>query len=184
LADEATSALDPETTQEVLALLRRVNAELGTTIIVITHEMEVIRTTAQRVAVLDAGRIVEEGDVYDIFARPQHPLTRRYVGTVVHQTPDVETLARLRARHTGRLVQVALCEDDLSQQDLFSRLVGAGVGVELVHGGIEDIQGRTFGQLILALSGPGATIDDALADLRGRVDLVPLPEAELQAVLV
>lgn len=70
LADESTSALDPSTTGEVLRLLRRANEELGITIVAITHEMEVIRSIADRVAVMDKGKIIEEGRVYDIFSNP------------------------------------------------------------------------------------------------------------------
>ncbi|HEU4807233.1 MAG TPA: methionine ABC transporter ATP-binding protein, partial [Homoserinimonas sp.] len=76
LADEATSALDPETTREVLDLLKRVNEEFGITIVVITHEMEVIRSIAHKVAVMDSGRIIERGDVFDIFANPQADATK------------------------------------------------------------------------------------------------------------
>ena len=71
LADESTSALDPQTTQDVLRLLRKVNTELGITIVVITHELEVVRAIADRVAVLENGRVAEHGPVFDIFTRPQ-----------------------------------------------------------------------------------------------------------------
>ncbi|HHW15709.1 MAG TPA: ATP-binding cassette domain-containing protein, partial [Firmicutes bacterium] len=79
LSDEATSALDPETTKSILALLRRINRELGLTIVLITHEMTVVREVCDRVAVLEDGRIVEEGAVAEVFARPQAALTRRFV---------------------------------------------------------------------------------------------------------
>jgi D-methionine transport system ATP-binding protein len=165
LADEATSALDPETTGEVLALLRRVNTEFSTTIIVITHEMEVIRTTATRVAVLDEGKIVEQGDVYDVFSCPRDPTTQKFVATVIQQVPDPASLARLRARHPGRLAQFTVREAGPSQAHVFAELARRGVGVELVHGGIEDIGGRTFGHLVLALTGPDSAVAQAAADL-------------------
>ena len=76
LSDEATSALDPETTRSILALLRQINRDLGLTIVLITHQMQVIRRIADRVAVLDAGRIVEQGRVADVFAQPRHAVTR------------------------------------------------------------------------------------------------------------
>ena len=79
LADEATSALDPETTQEVLALLKRVNREFGVTIIVITHEMDVIQSIATKVAVMDGGRVIEHGDVFEVFSNPQNPSSQRFV---------------------------------------------------------------------------------------------------------
>uniref|UniRef100_UPI00366E13A2 ATP-binding cassette domain-containing protein n=1 Tax=Pontibacter rugosus TaxID=1745966 RepID=UPI00366E13A2 len=98
LADEATSALDPETTSEVLALLRRVNRELGVTIIVITHEMDAVRQIADRVAVMEQGRVVEVGDVYDVFATPKTGAAQRFVRTALHDRPSAETLRRLRDR--------------------------------------------------------------------------------------
>jgi D-methionine transport system ATP-binding protein len=82
LCDEATSALDPETTRSVLALLRELNRELGLTIVLITHEMEVVRTVCDRVAVIDGGRIVETGAVADIFAGASHPATQRLLAAL------------------------------------------------------------------------------------------------------
>ncbi len=78
---------NPDTTAEILSLLRRVNRELGTTIVVITHEMDVIREICDRVAVLDHGRLIEQGDVYDVFARPQSEITRRLVRSAVGDVP-------------------------------------------------------------------------------------------------
>ena len=77
LCDEATSALDPETTASILALLSEINRKLDLTIILITHEMSVIRAIADRVIVLDYGRVVEEGDAAAVFANPRAALTRR-----------------------------------------------------------------------------------------------------------
>ena len=82
LADEATSALDPETTRQVLALLRDLNRDLGLTIVLITHEMDVVRASCDRVAVLEQGRVVEAGPVTDIFAAPSHPATRRMLAAL------------------------------------------------------------------------------------------------------
>jgi D-methionine transport system ATP-binding protein len=82
LCDEATSALDPETTRQVLGLLRDLNRDLGLTIVLITHEMEVVRTACDRVAVLERGQVVETGTVSDIFAAPNHPATRRMLAAL------------------------------------------------------------------------------------------------------
>ncbi len=82
LCDEATSALDPETTRQVLALLRDLNRDLGLTIVLITHEMDVVRASCDRVAVLEQGRVVEAGPVTDIFAAPSHPATRRMLAAL------------------------------------------------------------------------------------------------------
>lgn len=174
LADEATSALDPETTREVLELLKRVNRELGVTIVVITHEMEVIRSIAHRVAVMDSGRIVEQGDVFDVFFNPQSQAAARFVSTVVRAVPEPAEFATLRERHPGRIVTLTFADGDVSQSRVFLELGRAGVGFELVYGGINDIQGRTFGHLTLALTGADAAIDDALTRV---ADLVAVTEA-------
>ena len=169
LADEATSALDPETTSEVLALLRRVNEELGVTIVVITHEMEVIKSIAHRVAVMDSGRVIEQGEVFDVFSRPTSDAARRFVSTVVAGVPEAEEVQRLRRRHPGRLVTLSFADGGATQAEVFQALAAAGIAFEVVHGGITDIQGRTFGNLTLALGGDPARIDEVLAADRAGV---------------
>ncbi|NQX29954.1 methionine ABC transporter ATP-binding protein [Microbacteriaceae bacterium VKM Ac-2854] len=175
LADEATSALDPETTQEVLALLRRVNREFGVTIVVITHEMEVIQSIATKVAVMENGRIVERGEVFDVFSNPQQPVTRRFVGTVIDAQPSSEEAAVLRARHPGRLVTLSFSDATPSQGAIFADIAAAGVGFELVYGGVNDIGGRVFGHLTLALTGSDDAIDPLLARLGARLTITEVP---------
>ncbi|MFC4242583.1 methionine ABC transporter ATP-binding protein [Gryllotalpicola reticulitermitis] len=165
LADEATSALDPETTADVLALLKRVNRELGITIVVITHEMDVIRTIADRVAVMDNGRIVELGSVYDVFSAPSTPTVARFVATVLHDRPSPETLSRLRAAHPGRLVTVKVL-DQKGFTGLLSRVFAEHhVENQIVYGGISELQERSIGALTYELTGPQASVDGALAAL-------------------
>ncbi|RXZ70948.1 methionine ABC transporter ATP-binding protein [Agromyces albus] len=171
LADEATSALDPETTQEVLALLKRVNREFGITMIVITHEMDVIQSIATKVAVMDGGRVVENGDVFEVFSNPQNPSSQRFVSTVVKGIPSPAELAVLRERHEGRIVTISFRDGDASQAAVFVELAAAGLEFELVFGGINDIQGRAFGHLTLAIRGSDAAIDAALAQIAARVDV-------------
>ncbi len=172
LADEATSALDPETTQEVLALLKRVNREFGVTIIVITHEMDVIQSIATKVAVMDGGRVIEQGDVFDVFSDPRNPSSQRFVATVVKGIPSPAELAVLRERHEGRIVTISFRDGDASQSAVFVALAAAGVEFELVYGGINDIQGRAFGHLTLAIRGSDAAIDTVLAEISSRVDVI------------
>ncbi|MFI6642830.1 methionine ABC transporter ATP-binding protein [Streptomyces sp. NPDC050504] len=99
LCDEATSALDPGTTQEVLALLKRVNSELGVTIVVITHETEVVTAICDRVAVMEDGAVVEEGEVHEVFTRPSHPTTREFVRAALHASPVRGLLPGLLREH-------------------------------------------------------------------------------------
>jgi D-methionine transport system ATP-binding protein len=171
LADEATSALDPETTRDVLRLLKKVNVELGITTVVITHELEVVRTIADRVVVMEEGRVVEDGTAFDVFARPRHPTTKRFVGTLIDGVPTGATLEALRANHSGRIVTLSFHDDSLPQSAAFAELIAGGIEFELVHGGMEDIQGRSFGNLTLALRGTESAVDTALARLRERLDV-------------
>ncbi|SDU77756.1 methionine ABC transporter ATP-binding protein [Jiangella alkaliphila] len=181
LADEATSALDPDTTQDVLALLRRVNRELGVTVVVITHEMDVIRSLAHRVAVMEAGKVVEHGPVYDVFAAPRERATRRFVATTLKDRPTPEALARLRHRHPGRIITVGIREGDGGSVDVTAALRAHGVDGTIVFGGITEIDERPFGSLTLELTGPDAAIDALVADLRGRTDVDDLGNAGVAA---
>ncbi len=162
LADEATSALDPETTAEVLDLLGRVNRELGVTIVVITHEMEVITRIADRVAVMEAGRVVETGATYDVFTRPRTTTAKRFVQTVVRALPEGDDLARLRSRHDGRFFTISFTDEGASEARVFSALARAGVDFQLVHGGVDDIQGRVYGLLTIAVRGEADAVARAL----------------------
>ncbi|KAF2413051.1 methionine ABC transporter ATP-binding protein [Microbacterium sp. B35-04] len=162
LADEATSALDPDTTQEVLALLARINAELGVTILVITHEMDVIRTLADRVVVMENGRVIESGAVFDVLSAPRHAATRRFVASIIEDVPAGDQLRTLQDRHPGRIVTFTVREGDVTQADVFAALSSHGVRFELIHGGINDIAGRVFGHLTLALTGEPDAVQQAI----------------------
>ncbi|UGT40940.1 methionine ABC transporter ATP-binding protein [Nocardia yamanashiensis] len=176
LADEATSALDPETTGEVLRLLKKVNRELGVTIVVITHEMDVIRSVADRVAVLAEGRIVELAQTFDVFAAPQAAPTRSFVETVLHNRPTAEELRKLGERHAGRLVTVDV-GDERGVGAVLATAARAGVGFEIVFGGVSSLQDKTFGSFTVALDGPEEAVEQVAAELAayggGRADSAP-----------
>ena len=169
LADEATSALDPETTHEVLGVLRRVNEELGITIVVITHEMDVIRAIADKVAVMENGRVVEYGGVYNVFANPQTPVAQRFAATSLRNTPDDVERAELLTK-PGRLFTV-----DLSEDSGFFGAAGAarkrGVVIEPVHAGITTLQERSFGKMTVRLNGDDAAINEFLATLQRSTEI-------------
>lgn len=168
LADEATSALDPETTADVLALLRRINRDLGVTVVVITHEMDAIRAIADRVVVMDGGRVVEQGDVYDVFSKPSTPAAARFVRSVLQDRPSPETLERLRESHPGRIATIQVAEIKNFIGVVATAFADAGVDAELVFGGISELQQRAIGALTYELSGSDAAIDRALDDLTAR----------------
>ena len=166
LADESTSALDPETTADVLRLLKRVNDELGVTIVVITHEMEVVRSLADRVAVLDSGRVIETGSVFEVFSAPQTGTAQRFVGTVLKNRPDETEVERLRGKHAGRIVSARIHDDGRLGAVLSDAVGRHNVRFEIVYGGISALQGRSFGSLTLELIGDDAGVDALIADLR------------------
>lgn len=177
LADEATSALDPETTQDVLNLLRKVNRELGVTVIVITHEMEVVKYICDRLAVMEGGRVVEVGAVYDVFARPEHPATRKFVGTALRDRPSPAALERLRRRHPGRIVTVGVREDGESSTDLTRALRDHPVDGTIIYGGITEIAERPYGSLTFALDGTDDAIETFIADLQRTTTVLDLGTA-------
>lgn len=158
LADEATSALDPTTTQEVLDLLRRVNKELGITIVVITHEMEVVRSIADKVAVMENGHVVEKGSVYQVFSNPQTAVAAKFVATSLRNEPDVVETDDLLA-HEGRLFTINLTEES-GFFGAAAKLKDAGVSIAVVHGGITTLQQHSFGKLTVRLSGDDAAIEE------------------------
>lgn len=158
LADEATSALDPTTTQEVLDLLRRVNKELGITIVVITHEMEVVRSIADKVAVMENGRVVEQGSVYQVFSNPQTAVAAKFVATSLRNEPDVLETDDLLV-HEGRLFTINLTEES-GFFGAAAKLKDAGVSIAVVHGGITTLQQHSFGKLTVRLSGDDAAIEE------------------------
>lgn len=169
LADEATSALDPETTQEVLGVLRRVNEELGITIVVITHEMDVIRAIADKVAVMEDGKVVEYGSVYDVFANPRTAVAQRFAATSLRNRPDEVETQELLAK-PGRLFTVDLTEDS----GFFGAAEQArerGVAVEPVHAGITTLQERSFGKMTVRLNGDNTAIDEFLATLQRNTEI-------------
>ncbi|GAA3046277.1 methionine ABC transporter ATP-binding protein [Pseudonocardia yunnanensis] len=165
LADEATSALDPETTLDVLALLKRINRELGTTIVVITHEMEVVSSICDKVAVMEQGQVIEHGPVYDVFADPRQEATRRFVHSVLHDRPSEETLARLREHFEGRMVTVWVRDDPGARAALSSALAASDVHSTIVYGGIRELAEKPFGSITFELTGDNDAIDALVADL-------------------
>jgi len=166
LADESTSALDPETTADVLALLKRVNAELGVTIVVITHEMEVVRSIADRVAVLDSGQVIESGSVFELFSDPKTVTAQRFVGTVLRNHPEAGDIERLRGKHAGRIVSARIHDDGRLGAVLSDAVGRHDVRFEIVYGGISALQGRSFGSLTLELIGADSGVDALIAELR------------------
>lgn len=161
LSDEATSALDPETTTQILDLLVDINKKLGITIILITHEMQVIRKICHRVAVMEAGKIVELGNVYDVFTDPQHGVTKRFIGEVVEEGQGDDTLEEvledvarkgkvLRLRFSGTAPNEALISDIAKNFD---------VELNILQGKITKTVYGTVGTMAIQLIGERTEVE-------------------------
>lgn len=174
LCDEPTSALDPLTTTQILDLLRRINSELGVTILLITHQMDVVARLADEVAVLEAGKLVEFGRVADVFADPQAPLTQRFVETVVPREIPDSVHAAVRDGVYDRVVQ--LTHTGNAAAGVFTHLVSDfGVDAQLLASSGTELADTTVGTTVLGLRGGNTA--DALAWLGG-LDGVQAKEVE------
>lgn len=163
LCDEATSALDPQTTQSVLRLLAEINKELGLTIVLITHEMDVVRRVCDRVAVMDAGRVVEMGAVSDVFLHPKHPTTRDFV--FESESIDSEEMQEDLQKANGRILRLTFKGEATYQPLLGSVARASGVDFSILSGRIDHIKDTPYGQLTLSLI--GGDLELAMSALEG-----------------
>jgi len=172
LADEATSALDPETTADVLSLLKRANKELGITIVIITHEMGVVQNLCDRVAVMEQGKIVELGGTYDIFAHPQYPATKRFIQTALRSHPSRDTIDRLHAVHPGRLVLMTVTAHSLDSEAFNLAKIADTYGVvsSIIYGSITEVADRPLGNVVVEMTSSWPDPDRAIDSLLARLD--------------
>ncbi|MBM6596602.1 methionine ABC transporter ATP-binding protein [Microvirga pudoricolor] len=155
LSDEATSALDPETTRSILDLLTRINRELGLTILLITHEMAVIRSIAKEVAVIEAGRIVEQGDVFDVFTRPQHDITRSFLADEAGRALPLYVANRLLDSPVsgGQAVVRIGFRGPHATDPVLARLArDLNVEANILAGSVDEIAGRPCGTLVVGIA--------------------------------
>nr|WP_282450597.1 methionine ABC transporter ATP-binding protein [Marinobacter xestospongiae] len=162
LCDEATSALDPQTTQSVLRLLADINRELGLTIVLITHEMDVVRRVCDRVAVMDAGEVVELGAVSDVFLHPEHPTTRDFV--FESENIDRDELQEDLSHAEGRILRLTFRGESTYKPLLGKVARESGVDFSILSGRIDHIKDTPYGQLTLSLV--GGDLDIAMAALK------------------
>ncbi len=159
LCDEATSALDPNTTLSILRLLKKINRELQITIVLITHEMHVVKEICDRMAIMQDGKVIEEGSVYTIFSEPQEELTKEFISSVV----SFDIPPAILEKCTGRLVKV-MFKGEVAGQGIISDTVKQfNVRGNFLHGSIEYIQEMPLGTFIMELQGPDEDIEKAIA---------------------
>ncbi|MEK0291257.1 methionine ABC transporter ATP-binding protein [Caldifermentibacillus hisashii] len=158
LCDEATSALDPTTTKSILNLLKKINKELNITIVIITHEMDVVKEICHRMAIMENGRIVEQGNVYDIFASPKEQLTKEFIQSVVSFDLPKATLRLVR----GTLVKLLFRGEVAGEGVVSETLKKFQINGNFLHGSIEYIQERPLGIFIMELTGDQEEINKAI----------------------
>ncbi|WP_334520333.1 methionine ABC transporter ATP-binding protein [Bradyrhizobium sp. AZCC 2230] len=152
LSDEATSALDPQTTRAILDLLANINRELGVTIVLITHEMSVVRQLAKEVVVLDAGHVVESGHVADIFTHPKHPITQSFLAEVTGDSLPVSLASRIVQEPGSHAVIRVQVRGAGAGDTLIARLARElGLDVSLLSARIDEIGGQHVGSLVLGI---------------------------------
>ena len=161
LSDEATSALDPETTRSILALLKRVNEITGVTIVLITHEMQVIKEICDQVAVIEAGRIIEEGPVYRVFAEPATATTRTFVSSVTGGELPREIAERLKpdaggARHA--VLRIVFTGENATAPILSRLSRSLDIDINVLSGQVDEIGGRPFGNITVTIPAAAETV--------------------------
>ena len=168
LCDEATSALDPQTTQSILDLLRKVNLEYNITILLITHEMGVIREICDKVAVLEAGKIIEQGTVFDVFTKPQHSTTQRFVRSVMNDELPESLLTQIQNANENNAIYRIQFTGNSVGKPLMSRVSREfDLDLNVLFGNITELQGMPYGNLIVEFSGAPTEINRALSSIRG-----------------
>jgi D-methionine transport system ATP-binding protein len=164
LCDEATSALDPTTTKSILNLLKKINKELNITIVLITHEMDVVKEICNRMAIMQEGRIIEEGPVYDIFANPQEDLTKEFIESVVnYDLPDA-----ILKKCEGTIVKVTFKGEVAGEGIISDTLQQFNVKGNFLHGSIEYIQEAPMGIFVMELKGISQEISKAIQFIENR----------------
>ena len=168
LSDEATSSLDPESTKSVLELLGKIRDEMNLTIILITHEMGVIKNICDRVAVLEAGQIIEEGSIIDIFSKPQKALTKKFISSVIDFDLPERIFKYVKAERPGELIRVSFVGEKTHAPYISDLVKHYSVDANILYGNIDEIQGVPFGTLVLDLEGQLTNIEESIAYLKSQ----------------
>ena len=168
LCDEATSALDPQTTASILALLRDINRRFGLTIVLITHEMHVIRSVCDRLAVIQEGRIVESGPVLEVFLKPQHRATREFIEQVEESAELREAISREKAAGKRNIVRLTFIGEKTYEPVLYETMRETGTSFAILQGTISRMKDTPYGQLVVNLDGTPEQTRDTVRLLQSR----------------
>lgn len=165
LCDEATSALDPQTTDSILRLLLDINRKFNLTIVLITHEMHVIQSICDRVAVIHGGGIVEQGEVSKVFLKPQHEVTKEFIRSEAQQDGPLRAAIQTVNGEFGKAVKITFLGQKTYESTLSHVARGTGVNFAILQGTISTIKDVPYGQLIVRFEGTSEAIEETIAEL-------------------
>ena len=170
LSDEATSALDPETVKSILDLLKEINKKLGITIILITHQMEVIKKIANHVAVIENGKIIEEGSVINLFSDPKTETLKKFIGSTSLNLPeDSEFYSMIKTKHAAgdKMVLSLSFKGAVTNEPIIEHLIRFyNLNVSILYANIDYIQETPFGTLIILLDGAENNVENSFKYLK------------------
>ncbi|TCK92491.1 D-methionine transport system ATP-binding protein [Natranaerovirga hydrolytica] len=167
LSDEATSALDPTTTEAILNLLKNINKALGITILLITHEMSVIKKICHKVAVMENGAVVEEGNVIDVFARPQTETSKKFLKDKIPKFPQKITQNGV---DNEMIMSLSFVGDSTNESVISNVIKTYDVDINIISGTIEQIQEQSVGRLIIKIKGEKESVNAAINYLKNKKD--------------
>ena len=172
LCDEATSALDPQTTKSILELIRDINQKLQLTVVLITHEMQVIKEICDNVAVIENGVICEQGTVLDVFTNPQQAITKEFIGVIIsHDIPEAFKDAQISATplpDSSLLVRLSFIGNSAGEPVISGLIRRFEVDTNIIYGNVDHIKSTPYGTLVIEITGDDAEIQKALDYLQER----------------
>ncbi|MCO8069355.1 methionine ABC transporter ATP-binding protein [Acinetobacter lwoffii] len=162
LCDEATSALDPQTTKSVLQLLKKINEEQGITIVMVTHEMDVIETVCDYVSVMEKGDVIETGSTLQIFSQPQHPTTKNFIQTVLQQHLPVNILTNLENQNHNSIYCLKFLGSSAQETVIQAVIKQFNISLNILFANMTEINGTVIGQMFIQLLGDAQEIQAAI----------------------
>ena len=166
LCDEATSALDPQTTKSVLALLKKINQEQNITIVMVTHEMDVIETVCDYVAVMEQGKVIETGSTINIFSQPQHPTTKNFIQTVLQQQLPINILKNLENQNHNSIYCLQFLGKSAQETVVQAVIKKFDISLNILFANMTEINGTVIGQMFIQLLGDPLIIQQAIEFLK------------------
>ncbi|MGI9277432.1 MAG: methionine ABC transporter ATP-binding protein [Endozoicomonas sp.] len=174
LCDEATSALDPQTTKSILALLKDINQKFNITVLIITHEMDVVKSICDRVAILSQGRLIEENDVEQFFLNPQTKLAREFVRSAIHEKPVSEIESHFKAEDSPGsrpVIRITFVGQRVVEPLITQAAKKFGTDFVILQADIESVHGKSMGFLMVEVMGDDEAVSASLAFLKEHVQV-------------